>query len=75
VILVCAGYLLASQFVQPDLQPPWVKEALLIQPVRDGSARLGEFIPIPAENGEPAREQPWAAALGRTPAAAQHPER
>ena len=75
VILVCAGYLLASQFVQPDLQPPWVKEALLIQPVRDGSARLGKLIPIPAENGEPVGEQPWAAAQGRTPAMPRNPER
>jgi membrane protein required for colicin V production len=74
-ILVCAGYFLASQFVEPELQPPWVREALLIQPVRDGAARLAELIPIPDETGEPPGGQPWAAAQGRAPVAPPAPER
>lgn len=62
-LLVCAAYLLASQFIRPDLQPPWVNDAALIRTVREGAARLARLIPEPPEVPADPATQRQAAAL------------
>jgi membrane protein required for colicin V production len=68
VFLVCAAYLMASQFVPPERQPVWVNEARLIGPVRSGSAMLAEWIPLPNQGIGPA-----TAGAGATPGNADGP--
>lgn len=58
-VLVCLGFLVASQFMRPNSEPVWVRDAMLIGPVRDGSARLAAFLPEPAP-GEPGPIAPQA---------------
>jgi membrane protein required for colicin V production len=62
VFLVCAAYLVASQFVPSERQPVWVNEARLIGPVRSGSAMLAEWIPLPDQGIGPATAGAGAAA-------------
>lgn len=62
-LLVCAAYLLASQFIRPDLQPAWVNDAALIRTVREGAARLARLIPDPPQGpASPATERQALAA-------------
>ncbi len=64
-LLVCAAYLLASQFVRPDRQPAWVNDAALIRTVREGAAGLARLVPEPAAvpfPAGPAAEPPAAGA-------------
>ena len=43
--IVCAGYLAATYLVKPELYPDWVRQAMLIGPVRDGAARIEGWLP------------------------------
>lgn len=43
--IVCAGYLIASYIIKPELYPAWVQQARLIEPVRQGAAALEQAIP------------------------------
>lgn len=45
VLLVCAAYLVASFLIKPELQPDWVRQAYLIDPVRKGATMLEELLP------------------------------
>ena len=44
-VLVCAAYLVGSYLIKPDLQPDWVRQAWLIEPVRSGSLMLERALP------------------------------
>jgi membrane protein required for colicin V production len=44
-LLVCAAYLVASYLIKPELQPDWVNQAYLIEPVRDGAVALERLLP------------------------------
>ncbi|MEK0083816.1 CvpA family protein [Benzoatithermus flavus] len=44
-VLVAVAYLVASSLIKPELQPRWVQEAYLIEPVREGSALLARLVP------------------------------
>jgi membrane protein required for colicin V production len=57
-LIVCAAYLVASYLIKPQLQPDWVNQAYLIEPVRDGAVALERLLP------EPYRENGLAAAGG-----------
>lgn len=57
--LVCVLYLVASQFIRPDLQPAWMNEAYLIGPVRQGAALIAGYLPEPVPV-EPLRPPPAA---------------
>jgi hypothetical protein len=49
---VCAAYLVVSYLIKPQLQPDWVNQAYLIEPVRDGAVALERLLPEPyRENG------------------------
>ena len=39
VFVVCAAYLVGSYLIKPDLQPDWVRDAYLIDPVQEGAHR------------------------------------
>jgi membrane protein required for colicin V production len=45
VVLVCAAYLVGSYLIKPELQPDWVRQAYLVEPVRAGSALLEGLLP------------------------------
>lgn len=61
-VIVCVLYLVASQFMRPDAQPPWMSQALLIEPVRQGAALIARYLPEPAAS--PPVTQVMAAAAG-----------
>lgn len=44
-VLVCAAYLVGSYLIKPELQPDWVRQAWLIDPVRRGSLMLERVVP------------------------------
>jgi membrane protein required for colicin V production len=44
-VLVCAAYFVGSSLIKPELQPAWVQEAYLIEPVRKGSDLLERLVP------------------------------
>jgi membrane protein required for colicin V production len=51
-LIVCAAYLVASYLIKPQLQPDWVNQAYLIEPIRDGAVALERLLPEPyRENG------------------------
>jgi membrane protein required for colicin V production len=51
-LIVCAAYLVASYLIKPQLQPHWVNQAYLIEPVRTGAVALERLLPEPyRENG------------------------
>ena len=51
-LIVCAAYLVASYLIKPQLQPDWVNQAYLIEPVRTGAVALERLLPEPyRENG------------------------
>ncbi len=52
-VLVCAVYLVASFLIKPELQPDWVRQAYLIEPVRKGSTMLENLLPERYRRGGP----------------------
>ena len=50
--LVCAVYLIFSYLVKPEVQPDWVRNAYLLDPVRTGSAMLESLLPERYRHGE-----------------------
>lgn len=44
-VLVCAAYLVGCYLIKPELQPDWVRQAWLIDPVRNGSLMLERLLP------------------------------
>jgi membrane protein required for colicin V production len=65
-LVVCAAYLVASYLIKPELQPDWVSQAYLIEPVRTGAVALERLLPEPYREGGLAD----AGAVGRTPGGA-----
>lgn len=57
-VLVCAVYLVASFLVKPELQPDWVRQAYLIEPVRKGSTMLENLLPERYRRGGPDQPVP-----------------
>lgn len=47
VLVVCALYLAGTFVVREPQALPWVKDAVLLEPVRDGAAWLGQWFPQP----------------------------
>lgn len=48
VLVVCALYLAGTFVIREPQALPWVKDAVLLEPVRDGAAWLGQWFPQPA---------------------------
>jgi membrane protein required for colicin V production len=44
-VVVAAAYLVASHLLKPEMQPDWIRQAYLIEPVRAGSAMLERLVP------------------------------
>lgn len=66
-LLVCAAYLVASFLIKPELQPDWVRQAYLIEPVQKGSTMLEHLLPERYRRGAPDQPTPAidAGAAGR----------
>ncbi len=64
-VLVCAVYLVASFLIKPELQPDWVQQAYLIEPVRKGSSMLENLLPEWYRRGGPGQPAPDATTAGK----------
>lgn len=58
VFLVCAAYLVASFLIKPELQPDWVRQAYLVEPIQKGATMLEQLLPERYRHGGPDQPAP-----------------